>query len=272
MVTEAKEEQVEGTEETGKLSGTTAVVAGLKELAESSQESDTVSDDADTTTTEEPGEAPQVRTFTEDSEEFKNAVTRRAQSLKDKELKPVYDENQQLKKHVVELEMKAAHESEDNAWTRMEKAEQEELGDTPEVLDIQTTRRQAISMMREAKVKLEEANGKLQVTETMAKLQQAQEDMNSVLLTDDQELIEKWKAGVLRLVECDGPNHYDSILKEIKEEREKDRQRQTSEKSRLRNPARPDGSTPSGSGGMDASRLRGDAAVSEGLRRQRQKT
>lgn len=115
----------------------------LNESEEETTEEEETEESQDETTEEESSE--------EDSEdeELNARVSKLAQALKDKELKPVYLENRNLKKQLKDLELKIQHVQEDKELSTLEKLEREEHGETREVKTLQDARQEVIKMGRD---------------------------------------------------------------------------------------------------------------------------
>ncbi|KKM32468.1 hypothetical protein LCGC14_1565760 [marine sediment metagenome] len=177
---------------------------------------DTPSDDGEA---EDGGDAaPEPRTFTEGSEEFNEVVDRLSQSRKDKELKPIQDELKTAREKIAELETGGHRASEDDAMTRLESAEKGQLGDEPEVLDIQTTRRNAMTMFREAEDKLKAATKSVGDLEDAEKDHQAWQAILPLLLPDDETAVANVNKLVERLKTATSGEHMDDIMVNVKRE------------------------------------------------------
>lgn len=230
MTETVTEEQTETTEETEAAPDPiTQIAKGMVEMRDEkpSKEADDASKETKTkdttdetaTGTETPADATaEPRTLTEGSEEFNTVVDRLSQSKKDKELKPIQDELKAAKDKIIELESGGERKSEDDALTRLEAAEEGELGDAPEVLDIQTTRRKVIEMFREAEDKLAAATKTVGDLENAERDHQAWQAILPMLLPDDETAVANVNAMVARLQAATSPEHMADILVNIKRE------------------------------------------------------
>ncbi|KKM18918.1 hypothetical protein LCGC14_1660840, partial [marine sediment metagenome] len=210
--------------------------------------------------------APAPRTFTEGSDEFNTEVDRLAQSKNDKQLAPLSEENKTLKTKVAELERAATHRSEDSGLDRLEEAEGTQHGDTPEVQDIQTTRRQVITMGRENETEKARLDTLAAQLEDAEKDHQAWQKVLPLLLPEDPAQIANVNVLVAKLKSATNDAHMDSIWEGIERELKGMKAAEITSKARARKPGQPDGSGTSVDAANTRSQLKGADAVRQGVK------
>ncbi len=205
---------------------------------------------------------PAPRTFTEGTDEFTAEIARQAQSQKDKELAPLQEETKTLKAKVAELEAAATHRSEDSGLDRLEAAETDQHGDTPEVQDIQATRRQVITMGRENEVEKARLDTLALTLVDVERDHQAWQKVLPLLLPDDATQIAKVNDLVEKLKAATNEAHMDSIWEGIERDLRDMKTAETESKRTARKPRKPDGSAASVSAARkDTSKMSADELV-----------
>ena len=242
------------------------MVAELKketEEQEASKETEPVSEEKETEE-KETEEVEQVITF-KTQEELDAHVNEKAkplaQGMKDKELKPVYDELRQIKADNVALKLQVEGRDDDSHLSRLEQAETKEWGSTAEVREIQDVRRDVVKQGREQKSKEQELKDTASKLDLIGRQQDAFEKALKLFLPENVEFISEIEDFASELSKAESQNEMD-LLYERRETKMKAKAEAPSKPKRTR----PDGSIPSAAGGKDWSKASASEKVQEGLR------
>lgn len=239
MVTSTEEQTL--IEDKVKPSGDAEDASSGTEISdESTTDDETSPDDAKAKDDSDAASAP--RTFTEGTDEFTAEVDRLAKSKNDKQLAPLFEENKTLKAKVAELETSATHRSEDSALDRLEAAEKDQHTDTPEVLDIQTTRRQVITMGRDNEIEKTRLDTLALQLVDVEKDHQAWQKVMPLLLPDDPTQIAKVNDLVAKLKAATNEAHMDSIWEGIERDLRDMKKAEAVGKAKVRRPKAPESS------------------------------
>ncbi len=247
-------EQKQETEETEVVETPAQLIKkGLSEK-KSSKETETVSK-KETKETEvkekEVGEEPiTFKTQAELDKHVDEIAKRLAQGMKDKELKPVYDEMQKHKRDKELLELRLSDKAEDTKLSKLEKAELEEHGDIVEVRDTQEVRREAIKLGRANRDKSKELEATASQLQEIQKLQDAFVLTDKFFLPEDEEYLSKREAFAKKLASAETQKERELILEN------EELKMHTEVEPKPRKP-RPDSSLPSAPGGADFNKMSG---------------
>jgi site-specific DNA-cytosine methylase len=193
-----------------------------------------------------------------EDEELNARVSKLAQALKDKELKPVYQENRNLKKQLKDLELKIQHVQEDKELSTLEKLEREEHGETREVKTLQDARQEVIKMGRDNLAERTRLESLAEELNTEKRESSALVMALEVLLPDNSEdFIAEVNAFAERFKEAETPREQELLKQLAKNERasngDKPLRKGTKRSTQTKVP-----NTPSSS-------LKGDAVLLEGI-------
>ncbi len=184
-----------------------------------------------------------------------------AQGMKDKELKPVYDELRQTKADNVALKLQVEGRDDDSRLSRLEQAETKEWGSTADVREIQDVRREVVKQGREQKSKEKELTDMASKLDLIGRQQDAFEKALKLFLPENVEFISEIEDFAKELSEAESQKEMDLLY-----ERREAKVKTKSEASQKPKRTRPDGGLPTASGGKDWSKASASDKVEEGLR------
>ncbi len=260
MVTETKEQTIE-TEES-EVAEPETKDGGLDKKTSEGKES--VSEKE----TEEVGkwESPTFNTEEEYDTHLTKEASRIAQGMKDKELKPVYDQLQQLKKDNKTLQNKVADKQELDTLTRLQGKQKEDWGDTPEVGEFQEEVTKTIKLRQQLRDRENELNERLAITEAADHKVTALQKAIAFFLPEDKGFISQIEELTEELSKATSDREIDLIL-QLREARVK----ASAESPEKPKRTKPDSSIHSAPGGIDVSKLSPDAKIQLGLDKLRKK-
>lgn len=247
-------EQKEGTEEKGApKTAAEKVTASLKEL--SSKESENVSTTDDNGDKGDKGtEEVKPITFATQADldkHIEGKITPLAQGMKDKELKPAYDEIDALKKENTQLKVDLEDKAEDSTLTKLEAAEKAgyEGEDEEQVKDFQEARREFIKVGQNNRKEEKRLTTLASGLEEVERQQSARQMALDYLLPDDKDFLSDVDALTNELAGAD-----EGGRKKILELRDLRSELAESQRNQQEKPP-PDSSGHTAPGGVDFSKL-----------------
>ncbi len=259
MATENVEQKQVSEESKPTETGGELVRRGLGELI--SKESGAVPKETEgekPSTDEEITPSPELITFKNKVELEKHIQTQvKAESnrIANKSTASLQSANDELRQQLKSLQSKLEDKQEDSKLSKLEKAELEESGDTPEVRDTQEVRREIVKLGRVNRDKAKELEG------TASKLQEVERQQDAFakalkffLPEDNEEFLSNVDTFAKKLASAETQKERDLII-ELEEAK-----RHVEVEPKVSKP-KPDSSLPTASGGMDASKLHGGEAV-----------
>ena len=255
MVTDV--EQKQETEESEEVKVTEEIQE--PEESETSKETETVSEEEEVIT---------FKTQDELNKFITEKATPIAQGMKDRELKSVYDELQQYKKEKETLQLQLTDKQENTKLSKLEQAELAEYGETNEVKDFQEARRETIIIGRANRDKAKEIEDRASRLNEAERQNSAQLKALKLFLPEDEEFLSKIDTFAKKLAEADTVKEMDLLIRleelalkgTVQPKEEKVKTKRTRPDSNLSTITSPGAST-----------LKGEAAIKEGLRRERSK-
>jgi hypothetical protein len=201
----------------------TDVTPEVDEIAEGESSDESVETSATEKDTSELAEQEKAEPETPPAEDYETKVKRLAQSMKDKEMKSVYQEIENLKKQNKELSTQATEKTWDRGIQSLFDEESESMGE-----DEAAKRKSAREIVK--KQVLEYQQNKAYVDKTKPELeakynalsnverdQQAMRDLWPLLFPEDIKKVEQVNALIKKFEKARDPDEYELILEGIKE-------------------------------------------------------
>jgi len=186
-----------------------------------------------------------------------------ATSIANKSTATYQQQLEEIKKENRTLKTQVEDKQEDDALDRLDKAQKEEWGETKEVGEFQQAVRDLIKERRGFRQQIEEWQGKHeQATESARHVNAFTKALQLLLPEDQEEFIPALNELVTKLAGAETDRELDLIYA-LEEAKLKARAEAEPKPKRVR----PDSNLPTAPGGVDLSKLVGEAAVAEGLKR-----
>lgn len=201
-----------------------------------------------------------------DAEGFREAVRKSAQSMKDKELAPVYTELKNARQELTKLRVRLTEKQQSAELDRKEQAEQQVWGEIPEVGRFQDERRE---LLRERQSLVQDKIASERVADglqAVAKRQEAVELAMQHLLPGGEEAVSRLGEFVSALMEAETPREM-ALLAQVKgSELKAEADQKRDKKQKI------DSSVHSAGGGLSVDKLSPSEKIAVGLEQAKRKS